>query len=539
MVASVWAAGYARLLGLHSAHQHPLFHCHLRRQEDVPVGVRARAAAENGLADGGAEAASPIKPAAQQAAAAAQRPAQRRKPATAGGGSKSKAARSQAQEEDDDEEESDAEQHWRPVKRSRRELKVAAAPAVQPLPALPLAEVGLPQLLPGAQLQELDLWQAQAHATAQQVAQQEADAIWAHVAGQTVQVAVEAPPAASALRQQHHDEEMHEADSDEDEVAELLGMLRHRSPARAPMGERTAPAAAAAGSVGDSATQREPVPAPPVTEQQQQQQHDDAVKEEQLPVLSEQQPQVAAAGEAAGQPPAAAPGGEEQQPAPEQQPCLKSTGAEGQAAEQQQQQQQLAEPAPSSQALAAVGQGSLGADQATAAASKHELGQQERDQRLFYYDAAAENVEKEVAALEAEVEVAADAHLAPFTAPLGEELALALEATPPGSPRHTAAVPTVGSPTEQQGGAAGQAPGDASACASAANGDAGSLSPQMAAVKASATQHMLQRAVESFQCADIASSESMLLPLRRLQCVGKGGAPLQVHGLFVFVLEMG
>ena len=67
--------------------------------------------------------------------------------------------------------------------------------------------------------------------------------------------------------------------------------------------------------------------------------------------------------------------------------------------------------------------------------------------------------------------------------------------------------------------------------AALAGGGAGkALTPQFELVESVAVQSVLQQAVRFMEAADVASSESMLRPLRRLLLAGQGGKTLQVGG---------
>ena len=512
------------------------------------MGARARNAAEasaSGQQDG-----------AQQQGGAAAKPAQRRKPSSS---NKSRRKSQAAGGEDEVEDGSEAEggvPNWQPTKRQRRApaparkppLGAASIGGLPPLPLvpLPLAGVALPVpafIQPAA---ALDAQQLQAHMRIMR-AQLEQNEMFAHVISQTrppPPAPAVAPSAAQPATQQGgtgseqqaagqaSDHEEREADTDEEDVAELLGLLRHRSPA------------------GPNGLPPPPLPGPPAAEAAAAVASQQPKEEtgQQQPAKQEGQDQ-----QAAGQ--AAKPHEERLEPAvkQEQQP---GAAGEPQAA------------APSEQRPAAE----AAAKQEALPAGKQELSQPaasgpeaEQQQSLKEEDDGAGGMELDPTLAPSTAPID-DPHLEPLC--LSQPVSLVGGGTAPCSPTAASQPQPAGSQQadvhasqpehpewqgsqQPAGSQAGEGQGshqvgavpqqamrqrEAQQHERAAWGDqgsqpdapAGSLSPQMAAVKSSATQLVLGRAIEAFQAADIDSSVSMLLPLRRLQRAGKGGAALQV-----------
>lgn len=516
------------------------------------MGARARNAAE---------AASSQQDGAQQQSAPAAKPAQRRKPSSS---SKSRRKSQAAGGEEEVEDGSEAEggtQHWQAIKRQRR----APAPARKPplaggvvggLPQLPLvpslplppAAVALPM---GAFVQPAALLDAQQLQAQMQImrAQFEQNEIFAHVVAQTRPVQQPLLPVAPAAQQagagggkqgeggagQAGEQEEREADTDEEDVAELLGLLRHRSPA--------CPSSLAAPPSATQAAATAAVAAASAAEQRREEAQQAAAKEEAAAEAGVQLQE----GEAVKQ-------GERQQPADkqEQQPGV---AGEPQAAAPGEQPAEAAAAAVKAEAQPAAKQ------EAQPAVSGPQAEQQPQAQQPLAKQQQLKEEEEHAASDGGADDMALDPTLAPSTAPiddphletlcLSQPVSLAGCGTEPCSPTAASQPPD---PAEWQarqqpaGSQAGEGQGSHQVGAAHAAGQQqeaqqhaawgdqgsqpdtapGSLSPQMAAVKSSAAQLSLGRAIEAFQAADIDSSMSMLLPLRRLQRAGKGGAALQV-----------
>ncbi|PRW33305.1 hypothetical protein C2E21_7895 [Chlorella sorokiniana] len=525
------------------------------KQEAVLVGARARNAAE---------AAASQQDGTQPQGGPATKPAPRRKPSSS---NKSRRKSQAAGGEDEVEDGSEAEgvmPHWQPVKRQRRAPGPAHKPplgavgmgSLPPLPLvpLPLAGMALPMpafIQPPASLDAQQLQMAQIAQMRIIHAQREQNEIFAHVLAQTrppPPAPTVVPAAQPAVQQggsdgkergagvsgQADDEEEREADTDEEDVAELLGLLRHRSPACPSSLPPPPPPGPPAAAVAAAETAPAAAAAAPSTEQQQ------AAKQEGEQLAAKQEQQAAIKQEeqpgAAGEPQAAAPS--------EQQPAAAAAKQEVQPAEKQELPQLAASDAHAEQPVQPPKKEE---EEGHAAASQGDLA---LDPALAPSTAPIDDPHLQPLCLSQPVSLAAGG-----TEPCSPTAASQPQAAASQQPEVHASQPEPaefqgsqqpagsqageGQGSHQVGGAPQQASQHNNAPHHAAwadqgsqpgsqpDGPAGSLSPQMAAVKSSATQLALGRAIEAFQAADIDSSVSMLLPLRRLQRAGKGGSVLQ------------